>query len=593
MANPNTWTSTSNPLGNPYVNHISILLPNGKVLIASGSGSAGVSKVAALYDPTTDTWTATGSLNKARPFDPTGTLLTTGKVLVAGGADATAELYDPSTGSWTLSSNPMTIPRSDHTATLLPNGKVLIAGGNGAAGTSAELYDPTTDTWTATGSLNTARANHTATLLRTGPRAGQVLVAGGSRSVSGTTTTTVSVERYDPATGTWTEAGSLNTARASHTATLLRTGQVLVAGGAGSAGTSAELFDPMTGAWTATGSLATAHVHHPATLLSDGRVLIAGGGEPGSETAVAELYNPWMGTWTAAASLQMPRTNHAGTLLPDNRYLVSGGTPQTSLGSAEYYTAPPPAIGYLRSCMDKRFVATTRRKFEELTGFKETEYYHEAFAGGALGTLADLAALQGQVTPPPNPPAANGADYVYTKVNGTDATLVVMGWQVHLDHCGGLPGLTDGQILDKIRRLILSGTLQAKYPKVAKHIFLVQPPAPKPVPLPTDTVLTFDSTGVQYNTWCHVLYRDLDGQLVLWDSGQFGPSQVTITVPGGATNVFIEGGAIGGSPIFNTGSSPIVTNAYAGGGSLPSGTVTITLTGTATAPSFSANPSLP
>lgn len=591
MANPNTWTSTSNQLNAAYVNHLSILLPNGKVLVASGSGTAGNSRAAALYDPTTDTWTPTGFLNRVRPFDPTGTLLTTGKVLVAGGgADATAELYDPSTGSWTLSSNPMTIARSDHTATLLPNGKVLLAGGNGAAGTSAELYDPTTDTWTATGSLNTARANHTATLLRTGPRAGQVLVAGGSSSASATT---VSVERYDPATGTWTEAGSLNTARASHTATLLRTGQVLVAGGAGSAGTSAELFDPTTGAWTATGSLATSHVHHQEILLSDGRVLIAGGGDPGSATAVAELYNPWMGTWTAAASLQMPRTNHAGTLLPDNRYLVSGGSPQTSLLSAEYYIAPLPAIGYLRSCMDRRFVAGTRRKFEEITGLKETEYYHEGFAGGALGTLADLAALQGQVTPPPNPPAANGADYVYTTVNGTDATLVVMGWQVHLDHCGGLPGLENTQIVDKFRRLsAYDKTLQNKYPNVA-HIFLAHPPSAPSTSVPPSTSLIFDSMGVQYTTWCHVYYRDRNGQLLMWDSGQFGPSQVLATVPGGATYIFLEGGVVGGSAIFTPSSTPnSIFYATSGTASLPSGIITITFSGSASAPSYTSNPPL-
>ena len=65
-----------------------------------------------------------------------------------------------------------------HTATLLPNGKVLVAGGYDSSGvylSSAELYDPASGTWTATGSLNTARCCHTATLLPNG----KVLVAGG------------------------------------------------------------------------------------------------------------------------------------------------------------------------------------------------------------------------------------------------------------------------------------------------------------------------------------------------------------------------------------------------------------------------------
>jgi Galactose oxidase, central domain len=119
-----------------------------------------------------------------------------------------------------------------------------------------------------TGSLNTARQFHTATLLSNG----KVLVAGG-RGTSGYLT---SAELYDPASGTWSATGSLTTARYQHTATLLPNGKVLVTGGqatSGSALTSAELYDPASGTWTATGSLTTARYLHTATLLSNGKVL--------------------------------------------------------------------------------------------------------------------------------------------------------------------------------------------------------------------------------------------------------------------------------------------------------------------------------
>src|SRR3954452_12870109 len=82
------------------------------------------------------------------------------------------------------------------------------------------------------------------------------------------------------AAGTWTATGSLNTARTAHTATLLPSGKVLVAGGRdanGDALASAELYDPLTGAWTPTGSLNTARFDHTATLLPNGKVLVAGG----------------------------------------------------------------------------------------------------------------------------------------------------------------------------------------------------------------------------------------------------------------------------------------------------------------------------
>ena len=90
---------------------------------------------------------------------------------------------------------------------MLPNGKVLVAGGYNPGGylDSAELYDPASGTWGATGSLNTARYSHTATLLPNG----KVLVAGGINGLGFLS----SAELYDPASGTWTATGSLSTAR--------------------------------------------------------------------------------------------------------------------------------------------------------------------------------------------------------------------------------------------------------------------------------------------------------------------------------------------------------------------------------------------
>ena len=127
--------------------------------------------------------------------------------------------------------------------------------------------------------------------------------------------------------GTWTETGSLATARYSHTATLLPNGKVLVAGGLNSSGSlaSAELYDPASGTWTATGSLATARSSHTATLLPNGKVLVAGGLDGSGSLASAELYDPASGTWTATGSLATARDFHTATLLPNGKVLVAGG----------------------------------------------------------------------------------------------------------------------------------------------------------------------------------------------------------------------------------------------------------------------------
>jgi len=147
-----------------------------------------------------------------------------------------------------------------HTATLLSDGRVLVAGGTGARPetfpypgiASTELYDPGTGTWTVTGNLNAGRLLHTATLLPNG----RVLVAGGwpDHTHNGIM---ASAELYDPATGTWTRTGSMNVGRAAHTATLLFNGKVLVVGASRGFPNSAELYDPATGNWSFTGSTVT------------------------------------------------------------------------------------------------------------------------------------------------------------------------------------------------------------------------------------------------------------------------------------------------------------------------------------------------
>jgi hypothetical protein len=75
----------------------------------------------------------------------------------------------------------MKVIREQQTATLLPNGKMLIAGGfNATSGplASAELYDPVARTFSATGTMTAAREYTSATLLPNH----MVLVVGGCGS---------------------------------------------------------------------------------------------------------------------------------------------------------------------------------------------------------------------------------------------------------------------------------------------------------------------------------------------------------------------------------------------------------------------------
>ncbi len=244
----------------------------------------------------------------------------------------------------TLLNPSLNIARQNHTATLLQNGQVLVVGGQntqlGAISVgplaSAELFDLDTKKWTLlpTG-LTTARATHTATLLQNG----QVLVVGGF----GSTGPLASAELFDPVTKTWTLLPTgLTTGRTDHTATLLQNGQVLVVGGNG--GTpglaSAEVFDPTTRTWTLLPtSLTTGRSAHTATLLQNGQVLVVGGFGSTGPLASAELFDPATKTWSPLpTNLTDARDFHQATLLQNGQVLVVGGSGSTGpLASAEVF----------------------------------------------------------------------------------------------------------------------------------------------------------------------------------------------------------------------------------------------------------------
>ncbi len=290
----------------------------------------------------------------------TATLLQDGTVLIAGGYNVngvlgSAEIYfwmQNSGGYFTPSSYSLQTARQNHTATLLPNGTVVIIGGQSAlsitsALASAEMYTPGSGFQTMTGvTLNTARTRHTATLLSDG----NILVVGG---LSSSVATLRDIELCN--NGGCTDLGNmLGEARAYHTATWLGSKNgydyILVTGGdsVNDGEVLAYALASQTVTSYAIAGLPTARLSHSAVMLPDGTVLIVGGTTGGTTVSSAELCQVPLDPTTmqgsncvsTSSSMSTARALQTATLLTSALVMVTGGFNDTSgvLSSVEYYT---------------------------------------------------------------------------------------------------------------------------------------------------------------------------------------------------------------------------------------------------------------
>ncbi len=301
------FTPTTGSMATPRQNHSASLLADGTVLIAGGlvNNNLVATATAEIYDPGTGTFSAAANSMPDARSDFTATTLPSGKVLIAGGAVratstflTTATLYDPTTRSFGATGSLRT-GRAAAVAVLLQGGKVLVAGGAaGGSGSSvtylasAEIYDGATALFTATGPMPVARLADTATALQvTGspPAAsGPILVAGGATPFSLAT-----ADLYDQAGGTFAATGSMAESRSFQTASLLPDGRVLVAGGSSGASilSTSEIYDPVLGAFASSGhDMLVPRYRQTATELQDGRVLVAGGRNTNGVLSTAEIF---------------------------------------------------------------------------------------------------------------------------------------------------------------------------------------------------------------------------------------------------------------------------------------------------------------
>ena len=259
------------------VGHTAVPLAGGSVLLAGGYTGEGRYPLASaeLYLPAERRFVGVGSMGVGRG-GATATRLRDGRVLIVGGWDgdralATAELYDPRTRRFQPAGS-LSTPRSAHAATLLGEGRVLVAGGSSSEAVlaSAEVYDPDTDGFSAVGPMSLPRHKHALVSLV----GGGALAVGGSdaRDFRGRRAT---AELFDAHQGRFVRLIPLRQARFKITDAVvrLRSGKVLVAGG----GSQAEVYEPARRRFVSSVGLGAPRAFSTATVLRDGHVLVAGG----------------------------------------------------------------------------------------------------------------------------------------------------------------------------------------------------------------------------------------------------------------------------------------------------------------------------
>jgi len=172
------------------------------------------------------------------------------------------------------------------------------------------------------GKLSEARASHTATRLDDG----KVLIAGGMER-NGVFFDNADI--FDPKTDKFTQSkNKMTKKRVSHSATRLRDGRVLIAGGwsnQDSPEMSAEIFDTRTGKFTSVGDLNRRRAAHTETLLEDGRVLFTGGFDGTQSLDEVEVFDPKTNIFTLVGKMSNARLAHTATKLADGKIFLAGG----------------------------------------------------------------------------------------------------------------------------------------------------------------------------------------------------------------------------------------------------------------------------
>ena len=280
------------------------------------------------YDPATDSWTATSTVNAPSARRVRNSVWTGDRILIWGGHDGaaldTGSRYDPVADNWTaITMVNAPSARTDH-GTVWTGDRMVVWGGQGSSLLdTGGRYDPVADNWTPTSTVDAPTARLNPTAVWTG---GLVVAWGG---YDGAVSNTGS--GYDPVADNWTPTSLVNApaGRVNHTA--VWTGNLMVVwGGEGSGALSTGArYDPLTNSWTSTsiGSAGSARAHHTA-VWTGSFILIWGGHGQGDDPfylSTGDRYDPVTDSWTPISTVNAPEARISHTAVLVGKHMVVWG----------------------------------------------------------------------------------------------------------------------------------------------------------------------------------------------------------------------------------------------------------------------------
>jgi galactose oxidase-like protein/glyoxal oxidase-like protein/List-Bact-rpt repeat protein len=420
------------------------LLPTAKVLLWGDAGDAQLWSPTTGFSPVPKTY---------RIYCSGHTFLPDGRLLVAGGTSAgtrglrAATVFDASSSSWSATGS-MAQGRYYPTTTTLPNGEILAVSGHDTAKTVVTIPEIRNGSgWRRLTTAPLAIPNPFYPAMFVAPN-GKVFLAGFLQAT-----------RYLDVTGTgeWTMVANRNVAdRTLGSAVMYAPGKILYAGGGDPPTASAEVIDlnQPSPSWRTVPGMAFARRQTNATLLADGTVLVTGGtsgpgfNDQAGAVHIAELWHPGTESWTTMAREISHRTYHStALLLPSGKVLSSGSgdgggvplansefsaqvfsppylfNPDGSPASRPSITSAPSALSYGQSftVQSPNAASTTRGTLVRLSSvthaFNMSQLFYElTFAATSSTTLSGLA--------PPNANLAPPGPYMLFLINGSGVPSV-------------------------------------------------------------------------------------------------------------------------------------------------------------------------